>query len=87
MTDAPLPSDYSIEDGFSENGMEKCPHCEQQFGGESGHHGTVYDQQGREYEYFLNTDSGKGPFFCPECWPELEANRNAEQNHGLGDFA
>lgn len=87
MTDAPTPSDYDIEDGWDDDGgLEQCAHCERQFSGEGGYHGTVYDQAGREYEYFLNTDSGNAPFFCPDCWPELKANRRARENQSLAAF-
>lgn len=85
MTDAPFPSDYDAEDGF-DGGLELCPHCDRQISGEGGHHDTVYDQQGRRYEYFLNTDPGQGPFFCPDYWPELETNQRASENQSLGAF-
>lgn len=87
MTDA-LPSDYDKEDGYNpDNGLEHCPLCEQQFGGQGGHLGEVYDQNGRRFEHFMNTDSTKGPFFCPDCWPELERNQKQSENKSLGEFA
>lgn len=82
-----LPSDYTAEDGCKDNGTEKCPHCGLEYSGEGGYHATVFDQQGREYANFLDTDPGKGPFFCPECWDELETNKKASENQSLGDYA
>ena len=82
-----LPSDYDGEDGFGDDGLEKCPYCDKQLGGETGHNGEVYDSNGRRYDHLLNTEPGSGPFFCPECWSELEANQKASENQSLGDFA
>jgi hypothetical protein len=78
-----VPSDYDSDDGWGDNGLEQCPHCGDQLGGESGRHEDVYDQRGRHFEYFLDTDSSKGPFFCPDCWDELDRNQKAEQNDTL----
>jgi uncharacterized Zn ribbon protein len=78
-----VPSDYDSDDGWGDNGLEQCPHCGDQLGGESGRHEDVYDQRGRHFEYFLYTDSSKGPFFCPDCWEELDRNQKAEQNDTL----
>jgi len=78
-----VPSDYDGDDGWGENGLEQCPHCGDQLGGEAGRHEDVYDQRGRHFEYFLDTDSSKGPFFCPECWEELDRNRKAAKNDSL----
>lgn len=87
MTESPVPSDYDTEDGWNkDSGLEYCPHCEKQFGAEGGYHGTVYDQSGRRYEYFLNTEAGNGPFFCPDCWDELRVNQRAQENQSLAAF-
>lgn len=82
-----IPQDYDKDDGYDdEQGFEKCPHCGQKLGTETGHLGTVYDQRGREYEHFHNTDPGQGPFFCPDCWPELERNEKQSENTALEEF-
>lgn len=87
-TDAPIPTDYDASDGWDDqNGLEKCPHCGKQYGGQSGHFGAVYTQGGRKFDHFTDTDPGDGPFFCPECWPELQANQRAIENRSLEDFA
>lgn len=86
MTDA-LPSDFGHEDGWNdESGHEECPVCGLTMGTENGYHEDVYDKHGRHYEFFLNTDAGDGPFFCPDCWPQLEANKKASENQTLADF-
>lgn len=83
-----LPEDYNGSDGWNDDqGCEQCPHCGTLYSPNSGHIGPVYDSAGREYEYYLDTDPGNGPFFCPDCWPELEANRKQAANHTLGEFA
>jgi hypothetical protein len=87
MTDGTLPSDYDASDGMGDNGIEQCPHCGQSYSPNGGHTGPVYDDRGREYETHLDTDPGDAPFFCPDCWPELEANRKASENKQLEDFA
>ena len=82
-----IPSDYDKDDGWNEqNGLEECPHCGKQLGGETGHHGEVYDANGRRYDHLLNTEPGNGPFFCPECWPELKANKNAQEHKTLDKY-
>lgn len=87
MTDT-LPSDYDTQDGWDDdNGIDVCPHCELVYSPNGGHMGEVFDQSGRKYEHYLNTEPGDGPFFCPDCWDELETNRKASENNSLEDFA
>jgi len=85
MTD--LPTDYDKEDGFSnEKGCEICPHCGSPWSMNGGNQGSAFDKQGREYEFYINTDPAKGPFFCADCWPELETNQKQSENKTLGEF-
>lgn len=87
VLDPVTPGDYDASDGFNEeNGLEHCPHCGKQFGGQSGHLGEVFDSEGNRYEHFYNSPPGQSPFFCPECWEELEANQKQSENRALGDF-
>lgn len=82
------PQDYDAEDGWDDDsGIEVCPHCETHLGGQGGIHGPVVDQRGREFESLYDTEPGAGPYFCTECWPELEAEQRSQENHGLSDFA
>ena len=85
--DNPTPDDYDKSDGFNEqNGIEECPHCGVHYSGNGGHLGEVYDTNGRQYEQIYDSNPGDGPFFCSDCWDELEANRRAQENHGLTDY-
>jgi len=85
MTHEPLPGDYDASDGIGDGGIEQCPHCGTSY--DLGNHtGPVYDSSGRKYGNLLDTDPGNGPFFCPECWPELEANRKATKHRQLHDY-
>jgi hypothetical protein len=87
MSNQPLPDDYDANDGFDEDyGVEQCPHCEKLFTPNGGHTGPVFDQRGREYDCHLDTNPGDGPFFCPTCWHNLEANRNASNHRQLTEF-
>jgi len=80
------PNDYEPSDGVGYNGIDECPHCGQSLHPED-HAGIVYDSDGVEYEHITETDPTDRPFFCPNCWDELEANRKAQENQQLGDFA
>lgn len=80
-------SDYDDSEGWQEDGLEQCPRCEMQLGGESGYHGSVYDTGGQEYGHLTDTTPAEGPFFCTECWGELEANKKRQENQSLGDWA
>ena len=87
MTDK-TPSDYDRDDGWSESrGVEICPECTIIFSANGGYTGPVYDQNGRQYDHHMNTDPGDGPFFCPDCWEILEANRKAAENKSIEDYA
>jgi len=87
MSDKTLAEDYDPDDGFVEVGLEQCPHCEIEYSANGGHIGTVYDGRGREYDNYLDTDPMDGPFFCPDCWKELEANRKATENKTLTEWS
>lgn len=87
MTDKTVPGDYGKDDGWSdEQACEICPHCEQAYSPNGGYIEEVYDKRGIKYETFIDTDPAKGPFFCPDCWDELETNQRASENKSLGDF-
>jgi len=84
----PLPSDYDAEDGFNdETGTDCCPHCERDFSMNGGLQGPCYDQSGQRYTIYLDSDPADAPFFCAECWRELQVNKKQDENHNLGDFA
>lgn len=83
-----LPSDYEREDGWdADRALNLCPHCETIYSGNGGYLGPVYNQDGKEFETYLDTDPNKGPWFCRDCWDELEANRKQAENAQLGEFA
>lgn len=87
MTDK-TPSDYEIDAGWSDSkGAEICPECRIVYSPNGGYTGTVYDRQGRRYEYHSDTAPKDGPFFCPDCWEILEANRKASENKSIEDYA
>jgi len=82
------PADYDREDGFNEqNGLEECPHCSKLYCGNGGYLGEVYGQDGQRYEFVLDTDPADGPFFCPDCWAELEANQKATEHKQLTEWS
>jgi len=83
-----LPDDYDKADGFNEEkAIEQCPHCEQTYSPNGGYLGPVWDQSGRRYDHHTDSDPSDGPFFCQDCWHELEANQKRAENQSLGDFA
>jgi len=84
MSDA-TPSDYEVEDGLNDGAIDQCPHCGQSLYPHD-HSGPVYDPNGREYHGIMDTDPKDGPFFCRECWRELDANRKQQENQTLGDY-
>jgi len=79
--------DYSVEDGTRDNGLDQCPHCQQKFGGHDGSFGAVVDSNGRTFDNIYETDPNKGPWFCPDCFDELETNRKSAENVTLDAFA
>lgn len=86
MTDE-TPSDYDKDDGWSESkGVEICPHCEIIYSPSGGYSDSVYDKRRRQYEHHLDTDPGDGPFFCPECWDELQTNQKASENKSIEEY-
>lgn len=83
-----LPTEYDNSDGWDESrALNYCPHCETVFSGNGGILGPVYNQDGTRFETYLDTDPNNGPWFCQDCWTELEANRKAAENKSLGEFA
>lgn len=81
------PADYDRGDGFNkENGLEECPHCDKLYCANGGYIGEVYDKQGQKHESFLDTNPADGPFFCPDCWAELDANKKASEHYQLTEF-
>jgi hypothetical protein len=84
----PTPNDYDSSDGWDDlNGVEKCPHCGTLFCGNGGYTGEVYDQNGDHYEHFYDTDPDAGPFFCPDCWQQLETNRLGHENASITEWS
>jgi len=85
---AVVPSDYDKGDGFNEdNGLWECPRCGVIYSGNGGYIGPVYDQQGHEYDTYLDTTPGQGPWFCADCWAELEVNQKQAENATLGRWS
>lgn len=91
MTDQPsvaIPHDYTIEDGYDEqSGLELCPCCGVKYSANGGYMGAVFDQDGQRYGIIYDSDPDGGPFFCADCWDELDINRKAAENRTLEDFA
>ena len=86
MTDE-IPDDYDRDDGWSDSkGVEMCPDCQVIFSPNGGYTGAVYDQQGRRFEHYSDTDPMGGPFFCPDCWELLDANKKQAEHQTLGEF-
>ncbi|WP_311171776.1 hypothetical protein [Halobellus ordinarius] len=85
--DTAVPSDYDTDDGWTDDGLEQCPHCETTLAPQTGKHAPVYDGRGRKFDTIYDTDPNNGPFYCADCWPELEANQKASENQSLGRFA
>lgn len=81
------PSDYDYEDGWKDDGScERCPHCKVIYSPNGGYIGTVYDTDGTEYDWYIDTDPTDGPFLCADCWDELETNRKRAENAAITDF-
>lgn len=77
-------SDYEPKDGFnSENGMDQCPHCREDFAPVGD---PCLTKDGQRYDHITDTEPSNRPFFCPECWDELETNRKQKENQTLGDY-
>jgi len=85
MTDA-IPSDYDSRDGIGDGAIDICAHCERSLHPHD-YSGTVYDTDGREYDHITDTDPNNRPFFCGDCWEELERNRNQQENATLGEWS
>lgn len=83
--DGDVPGDYSPKDGLDE-GLDVCPHCDTQLGGETGYHGPVVKADGTRYENIYDTDPTDRPFFCPDCYPDLEATRRAREHKTFDEF-
>jgi len=82
------PDDYDTDDGWNDQqGSEQCPHCESVWSFNGGMEGPAYRSDGTSYDFYSQADVGNGPFFCEDCWPDLEANRKRAENQSLGDFA
>jgi len=87
MTDKPTPDDYDADNGYHDGkGVDQCPHCPKIFSHNQGYWGTVYDQQGTEYDDILETDPTDGPFFCADCWDELSTNLRQSEHNTLEEF-
>lgn len=87
MSDS-TPDDFSPESGWDDDrGVELCPVCERTLGAETGYHGEVFDQDGNRYEFFLDTDPAEMPFFCADCWADLEANQRASEHKQLTEWS
>jgi len=86
MTDA-TPDDYDSADGWSDTDdtVEVCAHCDTVLGAPNML-SPIFDQSGREFESLYATEPGDGPFFCKDCWRELDANRRANEHQQLGEF-
>lgn len=88
MSEAPTADDYDAADGWDEEqSIEQCPHCGVLYSANGGYVGTVYGQNGREYDHFHDTEPDDGPFFCPKCWHELETNRRAAENATITEWS
>jgi hypothetical protein len=88
MTDGTLLSDYDRSDGWNANrGLNLCPHCERLYSGNGGYIGPVFNQDGREFETYFDTDPSKGPWFCKSCWTELERNQKQDENRTLTEWS
>lgn len=75
------PADYGSEDGWDESrGIECCPVCGTIYSANGGYVGTVYDEDGTEYGHICDTDPDDGPYFCAECWDEMQV-KQAQANH------
>ena len=81
--------DYAHLDDYEqysdEDGLEQCPWCGVTYHMEGGERGPVVDTAGRTYDYYIETDPGTR-FYCPSCWKEHKAARNAEENQSLGEW-
>lgn len=79
------PDDYQASDGVDDALVDQCPHCERSLHPDI-YHGLVYKSDGTEYEHIMDTDAIDRPFFCPDCFKELDANRKANQHKTLGEY-
>ena len=81
-------SEYDTEDGYNDsNGCGKCPACDLLYSGNGGYVGEVYAPDGTHYEFYYDSPPGEGPYFCPECWPAVDALTKQQTNHTLGEFS
>ena len=84
--------DYQHESPDAD-GYDICVRCGEPFGGETAtlelnhtYGPVIHADTGTEYDIVMDSPPGR-PLAHPECYKELEAERNAEKNHGLGEFA
>lgn len=83
-----VPSDYDPHDGWDDEfGCDQCPHCETGLWPNTGYDDVVIDQDGNRYEHITDTELYDAPFFCPDCWDELETNRRAAENAAITEWS
>lgn len=84
---APTPASYGADDGYDDSrGIDMCPHCETALSANDGIVGPVYDKQGRAFETIYDTDPTERPFFCPDCFAELDRNEKRQTNATLNQY-
>lgn len=92
-----MPKNSQTEDYehpvIREDGREQCVVCGEVFGGEKASLEVVHTtgpvvnaDTGHVYDLVYESEAGT-PLACPDCYKQLTAERHAEQNRSLGEFA
>jgi hypothetical protein len=80
-----MPEDYPYS-RFQDNGIEQCPLCGLTLGGQGGHRGPVYDEDGTHYDSLYDSDPAEGPFFCPDCHRERRVEEIRAEHRTLDEI-
>lgn len=77
------PGEYEPSDSRGGDGEECCAACGYDYWGSKR---ELFTADGTKHANLLDTDPGDKPFFCPDCWPRVDAERKRRENKTLGEY-